>query len=150
MSKNGLEIFDTTIQETNHWLKLMMEQLGTSDRRQAFNALRKGLHVLRDRLGPVNAVHLGAQLPMLLRGAYYEGWRISETPTHERHIEEYLDHVDASLPRTPAIDGYEVAHATFTVLSHCVDPGEIEKVLRTLPSELRVLWPTDETVIADR
>jgi uncharacterized protein (DUF2267 family) len=145
MSRNGLEIFDTTIQETNHWLKLMMEELGTSNRRQAFNALRAGLHVLRDRIGPVNAVHLGAQLPMLLRGAYYEGWRIAETPTHERHIEEYLDHVDASLPRNTAIDGYEVARATFAVLSQCIDRGEIEKVLRALPSELRLLWPADDS-----
>lgn len=148
MSKSGLEIFDTTIQESNHWLKLMMEQLGTSNRRQAFNALRAGLHVLRDRLGPAHAVQLGAQFPMLLRGAYYEGWRITETPTHERHIEEYLDHVDASLPRNTGIDGYEVARATFSVLSQCIDPGEIEKVVRSLPSELRALWPADEEKVA--
>ena len=150
MSTNGLEIFDTTIQETNHWLKLMMEQLGTSSRRQAFNALRAGLHVLRDRIGPANAVHLGAQLPMLLRGAYYEGWRISETPTRERHIEDYLDHVDASLPRNTGIDGYEVARATFAVLSQCIDGGEVAKVLSILPSELRILWPAHEATIGGK
>ena len=147
MSTHGLNIFDTTIQETNHWLKLMMEQLGTSSRRQAFNALRAGLHVLRDRIGPVHAVQLGAQLPMLLRGAYYEGWRISEMPSHERRIEDYLDRVDASLPRNTNIDGYQATRATFTVLSQCIDEGEIDKVLRILPSELRVLWPAHEATI---
>jgi len=141
MSNSGLQIFDTTIQETNHWLKLMMEQLGTSNRRQAFNALRTGLHVLRDRIGPANAVHLGAQLPMLLRGAYYEGWRLSQTPTHERHIEQYLDHIEMSLPRNSGMDAYEVARGTCTVLSQCLDRGETEKIVRLLPSELRVLWP---------
>jgi uncharacterized protein (DUF2267 family) len=148
MSRSGLEIFDTTIQETNHWLKLMMEKLGTNNRRQAFNALRAGLHVLRDRVGPANAVHLGAQLPMLLRGAYYEGWRISETPTRERHIEDYLDHIDASLPRNAGVDSDEVARATFSVMSQCLDHGEIAKVLRALPPELRVLWPADEEKVA--
>ena len=148
MSRSGLEIFDTTIQETNHWLKLMMEELGTTNRRQAFGALRAGLHVLRDRIGPANAVHLGAQLPMLLRGAYYESWRISETPTHERHIEDYLDRVDASLPSNTGIDGYEVARAAFSVLSRCLDHGEVEKVVRLLPAEVRALWPADEGKIA--
>lgn len=151
MSRNGLEIFDTTLQETNHWLKLMMEELESSSRRQAFNALRAGLHVLRDRIGPANAVHLGAQLPMLLRGAYYEGWRLAETPTHERHIEDYLDRIDTVLPPNANVDGYDVARATFSVLSQCLDQGEVKKVLRALPSELRMLWPSEEKAIeADR
>ena len=151
MSRNGLEIFDTTLQETNHWLKLMMEELETSSRRQAFNALRAGLHVLRDRIGPANAVHLGAQLPMLLRGAYYEGWRLAETPTHERHIEDYLDSIDTVLPPNANVDGYDVARATFSVLSQCLDQGEVKKVLRALPSELSMLWPSEEKAIkADR
>jgi len=30
---------------------------------------------LRDRLTVDEAVNLGAQLPMLVRGFYYEGWR---------------------------------------------------------------------------
>ena len=141
MGASGLEIFDTTVQETNHWVKLMMEELDTDNRRQAFNALRSGLHVLRDRIGPANAVHLGAQLPMLLRGAYYEGWRLADTPTHERHAGEFLNHVDANLARSSAFDASEVARATFRVLSECVDAGEVDKVKRILPAEIRALWP---------
>ena len=64
MSTSGLDVFDTTIQETNHWLKIMMGELGSDSRRTAFNALRAALHALRDRIGLENAVHLGAQLPM--------------------------------------------------------------------------------------
>lgn len=141
MSANRLELFDTTIQETNHWVKLMMQELETNDRRQAFNALRSGLHALRDRIRPVTAVHLGAQLPMLLRGAYYEGWRLTNTPTHERHAVGFLNHVDANLARGSVFDASEVARATFNVISECVDAGEVEKVKRMLPSEIRALWP---------
>ena len=143
MSKASLEVFDTTLQETNHWLTLMMEELDSNDRRRAFTALRAGLHALRDRIGPANAVHLGAQLPMLLRGAYYEGWRLADT-THERHAEDYLNHVDSLLPRNSAFDSSEVTLATFRVLAQCLDPGEIRKLLRILPSDIRALWP--ETV----
>jgi uncharacterized protein (DUF2267 family) len=140
MSKASLEVFDTTLQETNHWLRLMMEELDSSDRRRAFTALRAGLHALRDLIGPVNAVHLGAQLPMLLRGAYYEGWRLADT-THERHAEHYLNHVDSNLPRNSAFDASEVALATFRVLAQCLDPGETQKLIRILPRGVCALWP---------
>jgi hypothetical protein len=29
-------------------------------------------------------VHLGAQLPLLVRGIYYEGWHMAGKPTRER------------------------------------------------------------------
>jgi uncharacterized protein (DUF2267 family) len=141
MGNNGLDVFDTTVQETNHWVKLMMEELDTDNRRQAFNGLRSALHVLRDRIGPANAVHLGAQLPMLLRGAYYEGWRLADTPTHERHAAEFLDHIDANLARNSQFDAADVAQAAFRVLSECIDRGEVEKVRRVLPADIRALWP---------
>jgi uncharacterized protein (DUF2267 family) len=140
MSKTGLEVFDTTLQETNHWLRLMMAELDSNDRRRAFAALRAGLHALRDRIGAVNAVHLGAQLPMLLRGAYYEGWRLPGS-TRERHAEDYLNHVDSHLPRNSTFDASEVALATFRVLAQCLDPGETRKLRRILPPEIGALWP---------
>ena len=80
MSTTGLAVFDTTVQETNLWLKGIMEGLHTDDRHLAYLALRATLHALRDRLGPENAVQLAAQLPMLVRGLYYEGWRLAAAP----------------------------------------------------------------------
>ena len=37
--------------------------------------MRSTLQALQDRLPPDEAVHLGAQLPNIVRGAYYEGWK---------------------------------------------------------------------------
>jgi len=141
MSNTGLEIFDTTLQETNHWLNIVMEELKTTDRHIAFRALRAGLHALRDRIGPVNAVHLGAQLPMLLRGAYYEGWRPAAESSRERHVEQFLKHVEVNLHGNSQVSAEAVARATFSVLSECLDTGEVQKVLRLLPREMGVLWP---------
>ncbi len=141
MSATGLEVFDTTLQETNHWLKLMMGELGTEDRRAAFNALRGALHAVRDRIGPENAVHLGAQLPMLLRGAYYEGWHPAGTPTRERHLTDFIEHVSVELPRGVDVNPAEAARACFAVMSRCVDRGEMEKLRQVLPHEALNLWP---------
>ena len=141
MSATGLQVFDKTLQETNQWLKLMMVELGTDSRSTAFGALRASLHAVRDRIGVDNAAHLGAQLPMLLRGAYYEGWRPHSTPTPERHLSEFVHHVKAELPISSSLDAAEAARACFCVMGQCLDEGEMTKLRRILPHEILNLWP---------
>jgi len=141
MSTTGLDVFDRSVNETNSWLKSLMEKLATSDRRAAYVALRATFHALRDRIGPENAVHLGAQFPTLLRGVYYEGWHMSATPTKERHKEAFLDHVRRELRGEPGIDVEKAVRAVFEVVWEKIDPGEVAKVMDMLPAELRALWP---------
>lgn len=138
MSGTGLKVFDTTLQETHRWLHIVMAVLETDSRRLAFDALRAGLHALRDRIGPEPAVHLGAQLPMLLRGAYYEGWKPSAQTT-ERHADAFLEHIAALLPPTATIPPEEVLRATLTALAEGVDPGAFAKTVDMLPEELKAL-----------
>lgn len=139
MSTTSLEVFDTTLQETNQWLKLMMGELGTNDRHAAFGALRGALRAIRDRIGINNAVHLGAQMPMLLRGAYCEGHPVGTT--RERHLANFIDRVAAEMPRDSRIEAAEAARACFSVMAQCLDGGEIMKLRRLLPHEALNLWP---------
>ena len=81
----GLDTFDKTVRKSNLWLKDVMERLDTRDRHHAYSTLRAVLHALRDRIGAESSAHLGAQLPMLLRGLFYEGWDPTGKPTKERH-----------------------------------------------------------------
>ena len=140
MSTTGLPVFDTTVQETNLWLKAIMEGLHTDDRHLAYVALRATLHALRDRIGPENAVHLAAQLPMLVRGLYYEGWRLAASQTKERTRADFLEHVRQELPRGSAIDPNVAARAVFGVMWAKLDLGEVGKVIDRLPEELKDLW----------
>jgi uncharacterized protein (DUF2267 family) len=136
----GLDVFDTTVQETNLWLKELMERLGTYDRHRAYSTLRAVLHALRDRIGPANAVHLGAQLPMLIRGLYYEGWHMGGT-TKERHEAEFIAHVSRELPPADAAEIEDRICAVFGLLTMKLDVGEAIKVAGVLPKALRELWP---------
>jgi uncharacterized protein (DUF2267 family) len=51
-----------------------------SRRNQSYAALRAVLHALRDRLPVDESVQFAAQLPMLVRGVYYDGWDPSRVP----------------------------------------------------------------------
>ncbi len=141
MTSTGLEVFDTTLQESNHWLKGVMRHLPTKDRHAAYLALRAVFHVLRDRIGPENAVHLAAQLPMLLRGLYFEGWHMAGTPTKERRIEDFLDRIQAAIPDPDSVDSEAATRAVFRVMCEELDGGEVVKLIGVLPSDLRPLWP---------
>jgi uncharacterized protein (DUF2267 family) len=141
MSMTGLETFDRTIQETNNWLKDLMCELNWEDRHRAYLALRATLHTLRDRLMPTEAAHLGAQLPMLIRGIFYEGWNPANKPVKERQKEEFLSHIRDQFQNDPEVDPQTVALAVFKLLTHKVSRGEIEDIKQTFPQELKELWP---------
>jgi uncharacterized protein (DUF2267 family) len=137
----GLDTFDKTVQESNLWLKDLMERLGTYDRHHAYSSLRAVLHSLRDRVGAENAAHLGAQLPMLLRGLFYEGWDPTGKPSKERHEAEFLARVAQELPRAEEGEVERAVFAVFDVLSKHIDRGSAVKLAAILPQELRKFWP---------
>ncbi|HPL62233.1 MAG: DUF2267 domain-containing protein [Syntrophales bacterium] len=136
-----METFDTTIQKTNMWLKSLMDEEGWEDRHRAYLALRAALQTLRDRLTMEEAIHLSAQLPMLIRGFYMEGWEPGDKPVRWRTKREFLDSLASRLPKDPDLDPERVARAVFSVLSKKISEGEIHDILVTLPKELRELWP---------
>jgi len=141
MSITGLDVFDRTVHKTNNWLKELMEVLGWHDRHKAYLALRITLHALRDRLTVEEVAQLAAQLPMLIRGFYYEGWDPTGKPLKERSKEEFLTRIEEYFSSDDPVDPEQVARAVFTVLSNRVTEGEIEDVKHVLPAELRELWP---------
>jgi uncharacterized protein (DUF2267 family) len=141
MGQTGLEVFDTTLQKSNRWLKDLAQVLGQSDRHRAYQALRATLHALRDRLTVEEVAQLGAQLPMLIRGLYYEGWDPTGTPLKVRHKEQFLARIEQELRGNVLVDPEREARAVFTVMAQRVSEGEIENVKHVLPAEIRELWP---------
>jgi uncharacterized protein (DUF2267 family) len=82
---------------------------------------------------------LAAQLPMLVRGLYYEGWDPTGKPVGERSLEGFLAGVAVELPADA--DPEPAARAVFALLARRVSEGEIEDVKRVLPETIRRLWP---------
>ena len=141
MSATGLKPFDTTLQLTNAWLNELMEELSWPQRERAYHALRAVLHALRDRLPVGEVAALGAQLPLLVRGIYDEGWHPADKPLKGHRREQLLAEVGAAFREDRDVDPERVARAVFQVLERHVTTGEVEGVKPLLPAELRALWP---------
>jgi len=143
----GLDVFDQTVQQTNTWLAEIERDLG-ANRQRAYLALRGTLHALRDELVPDEAVHLAAQLPMLVRGLYYEGWNPNKTPAEDRNREAFLGRVEAAFARTSGVNPEQAARTVFRVISEQIDRGEVEHIRRLLPNSVRSLWSHPLTAAA--
>ncbi len=141
MSETQVAALDHTVQETNVWLKELAEEHDLGDRPHAYSALRAVLHALRDRLEPEQAVHLGAQLPLLVRGIYYAGWRPATTPDVTRRLDDFEARVSRELLQGFRMDPEATARAVFALLWRRLDFNEIAKVVAELPTPLRALWP---------
>jgi uncharacterized protein (DUF2267 family) len=138
MSMTGLEAFDATVHKTNAWLKELMQELNMGDRQKAYLAMRAVLHALRDRITVEQVAQFGAQLPMLVRGFYYEGWDPTGKPLKVRHQEEFFAQIGREVSKDSRV---RLANAVFALLARRVSEGEIQDVKHVLPAELRSLWP---------
>lgn len=137
-----METFDTTIQKTNIWLKDLMDEEGWEDIHKSYLAMRAALHALRDRLTPEEASQLASELPMLVRGFYYEGWSPANKPKKLHTKQEFLNYLAEGLPEDPELDPERVARGVFAILAKKISRGEIQDVKKTLPPEIRELWPS--------
>jgi len=140
-AETHIRAFDSTLQTTHRWLQELELAASLDSEAEAYSVLRVVLHALRDRLPVDEAVHLGAQLPMLIRGFYYEGWKPSTTPKKQRSVEAFLEGMQP-LPRLKGeISAEQALRIVFLMLDHRISEGEIADVRQAMPEEVRDLWP---------
>lgn len=142
MSATGLDVFDKTLQTTNTWLGEIMDEIGP-DRELAWHTLGAVLRGIRDWIPAELAVHLGAQLPLLVRGLYYDRWRLVPKPERGRSQNEFIDHVGGELAGQRPVNRTEAIQAVFNVLSRHISAGQLDKIRQALPEDVRALWPIE-------
>lgn len=131
---------DHMSQTAEEWIQEVGDSL-ECDAEHAYRALRAGLQALRDRLSVDEAVQLGAQLPTLIRGLYYEGWSPRQVPILVRSREEFYDLIRRPYaPLDPLVDPERIAIAVFELVSTHISQGEVDDVISTLPTPIKDLF----------
>lgn len=140
MATTDVTLIEESAQKTRRWLDELAEELGRpGDQKYSLRVLRGFLHTLRDRLPVPEAAHLGAQLPELLRGVYYEGWRPTTMPRRYHDLDTFLTSVADEALLAGETEAAYAAEAAVRVLLQHVGQGELDKVRAVMPHEILAL-----------
>jgi uncharacterized protein (DUF2267 family) len=110
---------------------------------KAGRILRASLHALRNRISIDESFHLLAQLPLVLKGIYVDGWRPNQPFERIKHMQDFLDEVRAMDTGNAAYDfgndekAKQLIGVVFQVMQEYISEGEFEDVLGHLPPEIR-------------
>jgi uncharacterized protein (DUF2267 family) len=139
MASTGLDVFDQTVQKTNTLLKAIEEEFNWEEHRHlSYALLRTVLHSLRDRLTVQEAADLAAQMPLLVKGIFYDAWNPSHVPK-KIDREEFLEEIRTTFPYSTNFSTTELTTRVFKVLQRNVSKGEIEYILSILPKKLSTM-----------
>lgn len=94
--------FPDAAQEAAVWIREASELLGC-EQRTAYEVLRAILHAVRDRLSMDDNAKVGNDLPMMLRGLYFEDWDPMKSQGHD-DLHDLPAVLAAALPRSIASD----------------------------------------------
>lgn len=136
--------FDKYAAIGNKVVRILADDLQTS-RDKAGRILTAVLHVLRQRLTIEESFQLMAQLPMVLKAVYVDGWNYNKPFQRIHRVDEFLDEIRKEDGKNAGYDfgnneeAKKVVIAVFRVLFLFVSEGEINDMVAVLPSALKEL-----------
>ncbi len=132
---------DHSIQITNEWIHQIDEMVSWEDSNRSYRLLRVTLQAIRDVLGVDEAAQLAAQLPLFIRGVYFEGWDPSGTPVRLRDKPDFIARVCEAFTGDQLDDPEAAVGIIFSFLNTRISAGEINDIRGSLRKSLRDIWP---------
>jgi len=139
MTTTGIATLDHAPQVFAEWLNELSDDLGFPKPR-AYVLLHETLHAIRDFLPVDEAADLAAQLPVLVRGVYFEGWNPSKTPAKRRNKSDLIERVSSRFQKEPLDDPDRAVAAVIDLLRRHVSWGEFEQVKHAMRKPVQELW----------
>lgn len=135
--------FDNYVKDAKTWLHELCNQLGIEDEKKAARIFRSVLHAVRDRIPTGEALHLGAQLPILWKGIYYDGFTMHE-PVRIRQEDEWLEFIRSKDSGAQEADFPTLDHAYYAFqdvmkfLKTRLSAGQYEQIAQAIHSDITV------------
>lgn len=136
MRRHTPDAFDTAVQKGNIWLKDIEEAGQLRSRFQAYAALRSVLHALRDCAPTAEVVKFSAQLPLMIKGVFFDGWKVSPKPLRLTR-DEFDAYIRRSLKEQGGVDPAVALKAVLAALERHISPSVLRTFQLVLPREVR-------------
>ena len=136
--------FENYQKEAKTWLHELCDYLGIQDEQKAARIFRAVLHAIRDRIPAGEAIHLAAQLPIIWKGIYFDGFSLHEEPVRIRHEEEWLEFIRTKDAFAERADFPTLEHAHYAFqdvmkfLRSRLSEGQYNQIAHALHSEIVV------------
>ena len=140
MSITGIPSLDHAPQVFAEWLNELRDDLQWPEKARAYLLLRQTLHAIRDFLSVDEAADLASQMPVLVRGVFYDGWNPSRVPVKARNKSDLLARISGSFEREPVEDTERAVAAVFDLLRRHISEGEFDQVRHAMRKPIQELW----------
>lgn len=129
----------------NHFINVLSENLGVSDKDKVYRILKSVLHTLRDNISIDESLQLIAQLPFMMKAVYVENWSVNFRKNKIKHIKDFILNVkerENQIFYYDFLDLIEVEQScriVFQTLCNSISEGEVNDIKAILPQELKSL-----------
>jgi uncharacterized protein (DUF2267 family) len=132
--------FEKYCNETASWVHDISLNMRAPERPDwGLKALRAVLHTIRDRTTVQEVFHLSSQLPALVRGIYFEGYKPQDKPV-KMSADEFLNTVKNRLGPGVEVPPGEAVRSVLTVLYERISDGELADIRGLMPKDIQKLW----------
>lgn len=143
---NRVSVFERSLHKSEAWIIEMHNDLNWLSNDKVYHLLRAVLHVLRDQLSIDEAAHFSAQLPLLLRGTFYECWNPKLNRSKGLTKKDFLEAIRNNLDHADRLSfdlETGVGVALGVIMNH-VSPGEMGDVVQSSKPSLKIFFETVE------
>lgn len=136
---NRVSVFEQSVEKSQQWIAELHEELHWMSADACYHLLRAVLQTLRDQLSVDEAAQFAAQIPLVLRGSFYECWNPQTMAPRTLGKDDFISAVKAKLAPVGNLR-YEIDKgvlAALLVIKRHIGRGEMDEVIGALQPTMR-------------